>query len=69
MDFYTNKLGFEVRTDASMDKFSWLTVGHEDQPEMELILMPILEQMHGGKKSADQLHNLVKRGAMGQTSI
>jgi catechol 2,3-dioxygenase-like lactoylglutathione lyase family enzyme len=25
-DFYTQKLGFEVNTDATMDDFRWLTV-------------------------------------------
>ena len=27
LDFYTGSLGFEVRTDATMDSFRWLTVG------------------------------------------
>ena len=26
LDFYTNKLGFEVNPDATMDDFRWLTV-------------------------------------------
>lgn len=64
LDFYTNKLGFEIRTDASMGEFRWLTVGPKDQPEIELILTSISEQMHGGKESAEQLRNLVKKGVM-----
>src|SRR6266571_1730864 len=31
--FYTEKLGFEVRSDATMDGFRWLTVGPKEQPE------------------------------------
>jgi catechol 2,3-dioxygenase-like lactoylglutathione lyase family enzyme len=38
-DFYVNKLGFEVRTDAPMDGgFRWLTVGPKDQPDIEIVL-------------------------------
>jgi catechol 2,3-dioxygenase-like lactoylglutathione lyase family enzyme len=40
LEFYRDKLGFEVRTDATMDGgFRWLTVGPKDQPGFELILM------------------------------
>lgn len=39
LDFYTNKLGFEVRTDFTMDGgFRWLTVGPKSQPDLELVL-------------------------------
>ncbi len=41
-DFYVNKLGFEVRTDQSMDNgFRWLTVSPKGQPELQLILMKV----------------------------
>ena len=40
-DFYVNKLGFEVNTDAQMGDFRWLTVSPKGQPYMELILMPL----------------------------
>jgi len=36
--FYTEKLGFEVRSDMSMDGLRWLTVGPKGQPDFELIL-------------------------------
>jgi catechol 2,3-dioxygenase-like lactoylglutathione lyase family enzyme len=38
-EFYVDKLGFEVRTDAKMGPFRWLTVGPKGQPDLELILM------------------------------
>ena len=39
-DFYTNKLGFEVRTDYTMEGgFRWLTVGPKTQPDLEIVLM------------------------------
>jgi catechol 2,3-dioxygenase-like lactoylglutathione lyase family enzyme len=41
-DFYVNKLGFEVRTDATMDNgYRWLTVGPKTQPDLEIILMKV----------------------------
>lgn len=64
LDFYTNKLGFEVRTDAPMGEFRWLTVGPKEQPEIELILTPISKQMLGDDESVEQLRSLVKKGAM-----
>ena len=33
LDFYTQKLGLEVNTDAMMDDFRWLTVSPPDRPE------------------------------------
>ena len=44
--FYTEKLGFEVRYDITMGEefegtgggFRWLTVGAQDQPDLQLIL-------------------------------
>ncbi|HYF64836.1 MAG TPA: VOC family protein, partial [Herpetosiphonaceae bacterium] len=38
-DFYVNKLGFEVRTDVTIDGgFRWLTVGPKGQRDLELVL-------------------------------
>lgn len=39
--FYTEKLGFEVRADVAMGRFRWLTVGPVEQPDLEIILMPL----------------------------
>jgi catechol 2,3-dioxygenase-like lactoylglutathione lyase family enzyme len=42
--FWTDKVGFEVRSDASfpeMPGFRWLTVGPKDQPDIEVVLMEI----------------------------
>jgi catechol 2,3-dioxygenase-like lactoylglutathione lyase family enzyme len=51
-DFYVNKLGFKVHTDATMDNgYRWLTVTSPDQPELEIVLMPILHKSM--EKSAD----------------
>jgi catechol 2,3-dioxygenase-like lactoylglutathione lyase family enzyme len=62
--FYTEKLGFEVRTDVSMDAFRWLAVGPPSQPELELILIEPAPPMYDAE-SAEQLKAIVARGAMG----
>jgi catechol 2,3-dioxygenase-like lactoylglutathione lyase family enzyme len=44
LKFYRDKLGFEVRTDMTMDNgFRWLTVGPKTQKELEIVLMPVRE--------------------------
>jgi len=38
-DFYVDVLGFELRNDATMAGFRWVTLGHPSQPELEVTLM------------------------------
>jgi catechol 2,3-dioxygenase-like lactoylglutathione lyase family enzyme len=39
-NFYVEKLGFVAKTDVSMgDGFRWVTIGHPDQPELQVTLM------------------------------
>jgi catechol 2,3-dioxygenase-like lactoylglutathione lyase family enzyme len=64
-DFYVNKLGFKVHTDAPMGKFRWLTVTPPDQPELELTLMPIVDGMMFTKETAESMRELVKKGTFG----
>ncbi len=64
-DFYVNKLGFEVRTDMTLDGFRWLTVGPKDQPELELILMEPKAGMMMDEETVKQLRALLKKGALG----
>jgi len=63
-DFYVNKLGLEVRTDAKMDGFRWLTVGPKAQPDLEIALMPIAPGPHMDEASCNQLKELVKNGKL-----
>jgi catechol 2,3-dioxygenase-like lactoylglutathione lyase family enzyme len=64
LEFYTQKLGFEVRTDATMDDFRWLTVSPPSQPDHELILLvpgpPMMDE-----ESAEQVKALVAKGVLG----
>lgn len=65
-EFYVNKLGFQVRTDATTDpKMRWLTVCPPDQPDLEITLLPIAEGMIFTKQTADQMQDLVKKGTFG----
>ncbi len=69
--FYTEKLGFEVRADVTMGEefegggagFRWLTVGAQDQPDLEIILSSC--SMGRAPEAAEQLRDLVASGALG----
>lgn len=65
-DFYVNKLGFEVRTDAKMDNgFRWLTVGPKTQPDLEIVLMKLEPGMALNEEQAAALKGLIESGALG----
>jgi catechol 2,3-dioxygenase-like lactoylglutathione lyase family enzyme len=64
-DFYTNKLGFKVKTDAPMpDGDRWITVCPPEQPEFEIILAPITRGMYS-EETVRVLKELVGKGAFG----
>ncbi len=65
-EFYVNKLGFKVHTDAPMEEgIRWLTVTPPEQPDLEITLMPITDGMMFTKETAEQMRNLVKKGTFG----
>jgi predicted enzyme related to lactoylglutathione lyase len=64
-EFYTGKLGFEVRTDARLGDFRWLTVGPKGQPDLEIILMPIRATEIMDEATAQTLRGLVEKGMLG----
>ncbi len=65
-NFYVNKLGFKVHTDAPMGPgMRWLTVCPPEQPDIEIILMPIAEGMMFTKETAATMKELVKKGTFG----
>ncbi|MBT2394284.1 VOC family protein [Streptomyces sp. ISL-1] len=65
-EFYTERLGLEVRTDMTMGDggMRWLTVGAKDQPDVELTLMvpgpPAMDP-----ESAEAIKKLIAKGVMG----
>jgi catechol 2,3-dioxygenase-like lactoylglutathione lyase family enzyme len=66
-DFYVNKLGFKVHTDAKMENgFRWLTVTSPEQPELEIALLnPLQGGMMYDEESTKALKVLLDKGAMG----
>ncbi len=65
-DFYVNKLGFKVHTDASMGPgMRWLTVCPPEQPDLEISLMAIAEGMMFKKEAAGHMRNMVSQGTFG----
>jgi catechol 2,3-dioxygenase-like lactoylglutathione lyase family enzyme len=66
LKFYRDKMGFEVRMDASMEGgFRWLTVGLKTQPGMEIVLMKVEEGPMCDAATAATLRELVKKGTFG----
>jgi catechol 2,3-dioxygenase-like lactoylglutathione lyase family enzyme len=66
--FYTQKLGMEVRVDATMpdmDNFRWLTVGPVDQPDVAIALMSIPGPPVMDRETAEQVRSLMARGFAG----
>jgi len=63
LDFYVNKLGFRVHTDARNGSYRWLTVNHPNQPMFELGLFlpqePVLDA-----DTAQTMRAMVAKGAM-----
>jgi catechol 2,3-dioxygenase-like lactoylglutathione lyase family enzyme len=65
-DFYVNKLGFKVHTDAPMGPgMRWLTVCPPDQPELEITLMQVVEGQMFSAESAKAMRELIKNGTFG----
>jgi len=65
-DFYVNKLGFKVHTDAAMGPgMRWLTVCPPEQSDLEISLMAIDEGMMFKKDAASQMRELVSKGTFG----
>ncbi len=66
LDFYKNKLGFEVKTDSTMDNgYRWLTVSPKEQPELEIVLMKVAPGMMWDEETAEKIKSLVKAGKFG----
>ncbi len=66
--FYTEKLGMEVRADATlpeMGDFRWLTVGPAGQPDIEIVLMKIPGEPVIDADTADQVRALMAKGLAG----
>lgn len=61
--FYTEKLGFEVRNDATLDGFRWLTVAPKGQRNVEFLLTVPQPPMFS-PEDAENLRSVLAKGAM-----
>jgi catechol 2,3-dioxygenase-like lactoylglutathione lyase family enzyme len=67
-DFYTQKLGMEVRADVTLPEipdFRWLTVGPVDQPDFAIVLMAIPGPPVMDGDTAEQVRTLMAKGFSG----
>lgn len=68
LDFYTGKLGWEVRSDVTLPElgdFRWLTVGPRDQEDLSVVLMAIPGPPVMDGATADQVRSLMSKGFAG----
>ena len=66
--FYTGKLGWEVRSDATIPElgnFRWLTVGPAGQPDIAVTLMAIPGPPVMDPATAEQVRTLMAKGFAG----
>jgi catechol 2,3-dioxygenase-like lactoylglutathione lyase family enzyme len=72
LDFYTRKLGMEVRSDvtvAEMGNFRWLAVGPVGQPDVAVTLMAIPGAPVMDADTADQVRDLMAKGFTGNVFL
>ncbi|MDH4279505.1 MAG: VOC family protein [Acidimicrobiia bacterium] len=67
LDFYTKTLGWEVRSDVTVEEwnFRWLAVGPPEQPDLGVVLMPIPGPPMLDDDSAKNLADLMAKGMAG----
>jgi len=68
LEFYTRKLGMEVRMDVTMPEmgdFRWLTVGPANQPEIAVVLMAIPGPPIMDAESQDEVRSVLAKGFAG----
>ena len=68
LEFYTRKLGMEVRADVTvpeMGNFRWLTVGPAGQDDVSIVLMAIPGPPVLSDETADQVRDLMAKGFAG----
>jgi predicted enzyme related to lactoylglutathione lyase len=66
--FYTEKLGMEVRSDATlpeMGDFRWITVSPPNQPDIAIVLMAIPGPPVMDEATAGQVRDLMAKGFAG----
>jgi catechol 2,3-dioxygenase-like lactoylglutathione lyase family enzyme len=68
LEFYTKKLGMQVRIDvtaAELGGFRWLSVGPAGQPDIAIVLMAIPGEPMLDRETSDQIRALLAKGVGG----
>ena len=68
LEFYTTKLGMEVRQDVTVPElgnFRWLTVGPAGTPDVSIVLMAIPGPPVMDPETAEQVRTLMAKGFAG----
>ncbi len=66
LEFYRDKLGFQVHTDAMVGAdFRWLTMNTTDQPDFEIVLMEPKAGMLMDEETSVQLRAIMAKGVLG----
>ncbi|HJQ30481.1 MAG TPA: VOC family protein [Rubrobacter sp.] len=67
LKFYRDILGFEVKTDMTMEVsgFRWLTLSPKGQPDLEVILAQVSSSPMFDADMVEEMKALVSRGAFG----
>jgi predicted enzyme related to lactoylglutathione lyase len=68
LDFYTRKVGMEIRSDVTvpeMGNFRWLTVGPAGQPDMAIVLMAVPGPPVMDQATSEQVLELTAKGFAG----
>jgi catechol 2,3-dioxygenase-like lactoylglutathione lyase family enzyme len=60
LDFYVGKLGLELKTDADLESFRWVTVAVPGRPDSELVLAT--PEMGHDEETAAEIRALVAKG-------
>ena len=66
LEFYRDKLGFRVHTDAMVgEHFRWLTICTNDDPDFEIVLMEPKPGMLMDEEAANAVRSLLAKGVLG----
>ena len=68
LEFWTRKVGFELRADATFPElggFRWLTVGPPGQPDLELVLMAVPEPPVLPREQTELIRAVMSQGLAG----
>jgi catechol 2,3-dioxygenase-like lactoylglutathione lyase family enzyme len=66
LEFYRDKLGFQVINDVAMDGgFRWVTVAPKNQSDFEIVLMDTKPGFMFEEEAANQLRALITNGKLG----